>query len=137
MESTSNRRLLIIVGFVLFIMVIVLVWYFFYAKPTTSPSLSGTRDPLKVNGTSIRERFITWGNEEGTSTTEVFDPLKDPLVEVWRKPATGQTFISRTVLQEVLATSTEGTSTIAIKKTIRATSTVLLFVDKTTVSFTY
>jgi hypothetical protein len=62
----------------------------------------------------------------------VSDPLKIPLVQVWDKPATGQTFVEREVLKEINATTTQGTSTIDIKRTIRASSSVLLFVDRVT-----
>jgi hypothetical protein len=133
MENNSNRRLLIIVGFVLFFAVIVLVWYFFYAKPVVAPSLSNTNNPLGTKETPARSAFLTWGNDEKqVSSVEVSDPLKEPLVEVWEKPATGQTFITQSILQEVTSTTTQGTSTIEVTKTVRATSTGLMFVDKTT-----
>lgn len=132
MENNGNRRLLIAVGFVLFFVIIVLVWYFFYAKPAIAPSLNETNNPLPTIIFPPGFQFLNWGTENSTSTTEVTDPAKDPLVKVWSKPSTGQTFISDQVLQEVLATSTDGTTTFEVKKTIRATSTVLLFVDRAT-----
>lgn len=129
----NNKRLLFLVGGVTFFVIIVLVWYFFYAKPATAPSLSETNNPLSGRILPTRFQFLTWGQDEmGTSTTSVTDPLQAPLVQVWNKPATGQTFITQEVLKEVLATTTQGTSTIEIKRTIRATSTVLIFVDKIT-----
>jgi hypothetical protein len=133
MENNSNRRLLIIVGFVLFFAVIVIVWYFFYAQPVIAPSLQNTNNPLAVVKTPPRYSFLTWGTSASSSeTTEVSDPFLDPLIEVWKKPATGQTFITQNILKELQATTTQGTSTITITKTVRATSTALIFVDKAT-----
>lgn len=131
----SNRRIRIAVGFVLFFVVIVLVWYFFYAKPIIAPSLQTTNDPIPTRTFPPRFQFISdWINGEDTSssTTEVTNPLAMPLVKIWGKPATGQTFITTQVLKEITATSTQGTTTIEVKKTIRATTTVVVFVDATT-----
>lgn len=136
MESNStNRNLRIIVGMVLFFVVIVLVWYFFYAKPIIAPSLNGTADPLPVRTFPPRFQFISdWINpqETSSSTTEVTSPLEKPLVKIWDKPSTGQTFVTSQILKEITGTSTQGTTTIETKKTIRATSTVIIFVDATT-----
>ena len=121
------------VGAVAFFAILVLVWYFFYAKPAIAPSLSETNNPLSGRILPTRFQFLTWGQDDvSSSTTIVSDPLQAPLVQVWNKPATGQTFITQEVLKEVLATTTQGTSTIEIKRTVRATSTVLIFVDKIT-----
>jgi hypothetical protein len=131
--ENSNRRLLIITGFVLFFVIIVLVWYFFYAKPIIAPTLDRTVDPTPVKTVPKRFSFLSWGDDTiSTSTTEVTGPKKDPLVQVWKKPSTGQTFITTQTLKEISATSTVGTTTIDIKKTVRATSSLLLFVDRET-----
>lgn len=134
MEMSGNRRLLIAVGAVLFFVIVVLVWYFFYAKPAITPSLGGTNNPLPTSERPPRFQFISkiWNNETSTSTTEVSNPLEQPLVKIWDKPATGQTFIVDQVLKEVTASSTDASSTVLIKKTVRATSTILLFTDKIT-----
>ena len=133
MENNSNRRLLFAIGFVLFFAIIVILWYFFYAKPVIAPSLTETRDPFPIQKSPPRFQFLTWGQEDtSTSTTEITDPLLLPLVQVWDKPATGQAFITQDILKEIIATSTVGTSSTLVKKTIRATSTVLIFVDRTT-----
>ena len=131
----TNRRLLIAIGAVLFLAIIIIVWYFFYAKPAIAPSLTGTNNPLPVDRPTPRFQFLTlWGTTESTSTseTEVTNPLENPLVEVWKKPATGQTFIVEQVLKEVTSTTTLGTTTVEEKRLVRATTTRLLFVDKTT-----
>lgn len=131
--DNSNRRLLIVVGFVLFFVVIVLVWYFFYAKPIIAPTLDKTADPTPVKTVPWRFSFLDWGNDiVSTSTTEVSDPKKEPLIQIWKKPSIGQTFITTQTLKEMAATSTIGTTTVDIKKTIRATSSLLLFVDRET-----
>jgi hypothetical protein len=138
MEMSGNRRLLIAVGAVLFFVIVVLVWYFFYAKPAITPSLGGTNNPLPTSERPPRFQFISkiWNNETSTSTTEVTDPLKQPLVKIWDKPATGQTFIIDQVLKEITSSSTDASSTALIKKSVRATSTILLFTDKIT-GYTY
>jgi hypothetical protein len=92
MEPNNNRRLLVLVGLVLLFVVVVLVWYFSYAKPIIAPSMNTTNDPVPKRTFPPRFQFLNWGSDTvSTSTTEVTDPLKDPLVKVWDKPATGQT----------------------------------------------
>ncbi len=132
MENNSNRRILFAVGFVMFFSVIIIIWYFFYAKPIIAPTLNETNNPFPIKQLPPRFQFLNWGGEASTSTTEITDPLAIPLVRIWDKPATGQTFITQNILQEVTSTSTEGTTTIQVKRTVRATSTVVLFVDRTT-----
>ena len=134
MENNNNRRLLIIIGLVIFFVIIVLVWYFFYAKPITAPSLNETYNPFLSERNSPRSQFIgrEWNTGSSTSETEVIDPLSQPLIRIWGRPTSGQTFIVSQVLKEITATSSEGTSTILIKRTVRATSTTVLFVDKIT-----
>jgi hypothetical protein len=132
--TSSNRRILLAIGFVLFFVVIVLVWYFFYYKPITTTDPTAPRDPLVRQILPPRFQFINWNNEPdtSTSTTEVIDPLKDPLIQIWNKPATGGTFITDQILKEIKETVGEGTTTVEIKKTVRATSTIALFVDRAT-----
>lgn len=133
MENNSNRRLLIAIGFVLFFAVVVLVWYFFYAKPLTAQSINGTNDPFPTQKSPARFQFLTWGQENtSTTTTEITDPLLVPLTKVWDKPATGQTFVVQNILKDTLVMVPFGTTTAEVKKSIRATSTVLMFVDRTT-----
>ncbi len=129
-----NRRILLAVALVLFFAIIVIVWYFFYAKPAIAPSIGGTNNPIPTRTFPPRFQFLNWKNTAptGTSTTEVTDPLKYPLVEIWNKPATGQTFVVQDVLKDVIATTTVGTTTIEIKKSVHASSTVVMFVDKVT-----
>ncbi len=116
----------------LLFVIVVLVWYFVYAKPVIAPKLNETNNPFPTNTLPPRSQFINWGGETSTTTTEVTDPLLYPLVKVWDKPATGQTFILQNILKDIFATTTQGTTTVVIKKTIRATSTVLVFVDRAT-----
>lgn len=133
MESNNNRRILIAVGFVLFFVVIVLVWYFFYAKPIIAPTLSGTNNPLPTRVFPSRFQFINWGGgETSSSTTEVTNPSPKALIKIWGAPSTGQAFTIVQSLKEINATSTTGTTTIQVKKVVRATSTIVMFVDRTT-----
>lgn len=135
MDSTQNKRLLIAVGMVLLFAIVVVIWYFYYANQVIAPSLEKTNDPQQGRILPSRFQFLNWGqNDQGTSITEVSDPAKDPLIKIWDKPATGAVFITSQTLDEVNATTTDGTSTkiIDIKKTIRGTSTTILFVDRIT-----
>lgn len=134
MENNSNRRLLFAIGFVLFFAVVVIIWFFFYAKPViVGTKITETNNPLPVQELPPRFQFFNWGGAEtSTTTTEIIDPLLNPLVKVWDKPATGQTFITQNILKEIVSTSTIGTTTIETRRTIRATSTVLVFVDRIT-----
>lgn len=129
-----NRKLLIITGLVFLFVVVALVWYFFYAKPVVAPTLSQTNDPLPKNQLPPRYQFIGGDlGDEQTSTTEVTQKEDDPLIRIWDKPTTGQTFITDQILREETATTTQGTSTVVeVKKMVRATTTVLLFVDRGT-----
>lgn len=133
MENNSNRRILIAIAFVMLFAIVVILWYFFYAKPVIGKNITETNNPLPTQQLRPRFQFLNWGDgETSTSTTEVSDPLMLPLVRVWDKPATGQTFINQDVLKEVTSTSTIGTTTVETKKMVRATSTLILFVDRTT-----
>lgn len=133
MENNSNRRILFAIGFVLLFVIIVIIWYFFYAKPIMGVDITKTNDPFPVSQSKPRSGFIMWGNDDvSTSTTEIVDPLSVPLIRIWDKPATGQVFVSQNILKEVIVQSTQGTTTIETKKTVRASSTVVMFVDRTT-----
>ncbi len=128
-----NRKLLVATGLVFLFVIVALVWYFFYAKPVIAPSLSSTNDPLPGNQLLPRFQFI--GNaddDEGDSVTEVIQKAEDPLIRVWDKPATGQHFLVEQILLEETSTTTQGTTTIEVKRIVRATTTILLFVDRET-----
>lgn len=133
MENNSNKRILFAILFVLFFAVVIIIWYFFYAKPVIAPSLTETNNPFPTQKLPPRFQFLNWGQDDtSTTTTEIIDPLSIPLVRVWDKPATGQTFIKQTILKEIIATSTVGTTTVETRKSVRASSTVLMFVDRAT-----
>lgn len=128
-----NKKLLFATALVFLFVVVALVWYFLYAKPVVTPSLSGTNDPLLKNQLPPRFQFI--GNEDGeesTSVTEVTQTPEDPLIRVWDRPATGLRYVVDEVLLEESATSTQGTTTVEVTKLVRATTTILLFVDRET-----
>jgi hypothetical protein len=129
-----NRKLLVVTGLVFLFVIVALVWYFFYAQPVLSPSLGKTNDPLLKNQLPPRYQFM--GNRAGgdnqTSVTEVTQKPEDPLIRVWDRPSTGQTFITDQILREETGTTTGGTTTIETKRMVRATTTILLFVDRGT-----
>jgi hypothetical protein len=137
-KKSFNKKLIGITALVFLFVAVVLVWYFFYAKPATAPSLDGTASPLFSSEIKPGSLFLlndeNGSNETDTpqSQTEVTNTPNDPLIQVWNKPATGQSFVDLQVLKEETSTSTKGTSTVSITRTIRATSTALLFIDRAT-----
>ncbi|MCF7843976.1 hypothetical protein K9M47_03720 [Candidatus Gracilibacteria bacterium] len=129
-----NRRLLFAIIAVTVFALGVIVWFFIYAQQKPATSLGETRNPLLPSGISKGFQFI-FGEEEppiSTSSTEMTFPTPEALTKIWDKPATGQTFITKSVVIEVDATSTKGTTTVMIKKLANSTSTILMFVDRIT-----
>jgi hypothetical protein len=130
----EHRRLKILFAIIALFSFGVIVWYFFFAAPAPAPTLAGTQNPLPVSGLAARLGFIFGGDEAPTSTTETEVTPQEPqaFLRVWDKPATGNTFVTRSYLKEVVATSTSGATTITTSKMVRATTTVLVFVDRGT-----
>lgn len=132
----EHRRLRILFLIIALFAFAVIVWYFFLTTPKEDPTLTGTNNPLPISSLPAKFAFIFSSNTRDSAPTtntetEVTDPAQEPFILVWDKPTTGNTFVSRSILKQVAATTT-GTSTKPAAKTIRATSTVLLFVDRTT-----
>lgn len=119
--------------FTFLFVIAVLVWFFFYAQPKPSPTLAGVNNPLVTKVFPKRFQFLLNNDEEPVSTSETtVTPEKlQALTKIWGAPATGQVFIDRDVVRQVDATSTQGTTTISIKKLVHATTTILMFVDRT------
>jgi hypothetical protein len=129
----EHRRLQILFAIIALFAFGVIVWYFLFSKPDTAPTLTGTANPLSINTLPARIGFIFKSNPPATQTeTEVTDPAKEAFVEIWDKPTTANTFANKSYLQEVTSTTTVGTSTLVTTKSVRATSTVLMFVDRMT-----
>ncbi len=129
----EHRRLMILFAIISLFAFGVIVWYFLFSTPSPAPTLEGTSNPLSVSGLPARLGFIFKGGApESTTETEVTLPGAEAFIRVWDKPATGNIFVNKTILKEVVATTTVGTSTTLVTKTVRATTTVLMFVDRTT-----
>jgi len=129
----EHRRLQILFAIIALFAFAVILWYFLFSTPQSAPTLTGTANPLSVTDLPARLGFIFKGNTPTAVTeTEVTEPGKEPFVHVWEKPATGNIFVTRSILKEVTATTTVGTSTSFATRTVRATTTVLMFVDRTT-----
>lgn len=129
----EHRRLKIFFALLAIFAFGVIVWYFLFSQPTSAPTLDQPTSPFSLRDLPARFSFIFQGGEpESTSTTEITLPGKEAFVKVWDKPATGNVIAVRQILKEVTATSTVGTTTIASTKTVRATSTTLMFVDRIT-----
>jgi hypothetical protein len=129
----EHRRLQILFAIISLFAFGVIVWYFLFSKPSEAPTLTGTANPLSVTDLPARLGFIFKSNPPETTTeTEVTDPTKEAFIKIWDKPSTGNTFATRPILKEVTASTTVGTSTILVTKSVRATTTLLMFVDRTT-----
>lgn len=142
-ETTTRTRKMILymaVATVAFVAIVVIVWYFFF--PTKKVIVSDTPGGLPtIVNVPPRFNFI-FSNEadsnQSQSNTVVTLPEEQPLVEIWSKPSTGNTFVTQTTLHEVLATSTikrtknGPTETIQVKKLLKATTSTIMFVDRTT-----
>lgn len=130
----EHRRLMILFAVISLFAFGVIIWYFLFAQPKSAPTLDETANPLSVLDLPARFAFI-FGNDtppEQTSTTEVTPGENIPFIKVWDKSSAGNVFVSRQVFREVMATSTVGTTTATTARTVRATTTVLLFVDRST-----
>ena len=133
-----NRRFFFIIGLVLLLAAVVLVWYFVYVTPKAAPSLAQPTNPFPTSTFSRGFQFIFGQNKTGEEavpqTPDATPAAQQTLIEIWNKPATGAAFVAQQVLIQVEATTTpKGTTTpIVIQKTVRATSTLLMFVDRTT-----
>ena len=115
----------------------VIVWFFIYAKPTPTPSLGDTSNPLLVKDTPIRHQFINKDGDDplpptSTSTTEITPFIPQPLSNIWKDPTTGQTFVTENRLVEVESKEIIGTTTVTSKRFVQATGTILMFVDRNT-----
>lgn len=129
----QHRRLLILFALISLFAFGVIVWYFLFSAPKSAPTLDGTVNPLGIRDLPARLGFIFQGNAPDTTTeTEVTLPGSEPFSKIWDKPTTGNIFVSRQILKEVVATTTIGTTTSASVRTVRATTTVLMFVDRIT-----
>ena len=129
----EHRRLRILFAIIALFAFGIVMWYFLFSQPKSAPTLETTANPLSLRDLPARLGFIFNGNDATSTTeTEVTLPGNEPLFRVWDKPATGNTFATKEILKEITATTTSGTTTTSVTKTIRATTTVLLFVDRVT-----
>lgn len=129
----EHRRLRILFAIISLFAFAIIVWYFLFSTPTPAPTLETTANPLSLRDLPARLGFIFSGNTASSTTeTEVTYPGDEPFIQVWDKPSTGNTFTTKAILKEEIATSTKGTTTETFSKTVRATSTILMFVDRVT-----
>ncbi len=129
----EHRRLQILFALISLFAFGVIVWYFLFSKPETAPTLQTPTNAFSLRDLPARFAFIFGGDEPGTSTeTEVTPASAIPFNRIWNAPSTGNVFVSRPILKEVTSTSTVGTTTVSTTKTVRATTTVLMFIDRVT-----
>jgi hypothetical protein len=130
-----NRRLLLAIAIVLLFAVGVIIWFFVYSTPNGTGATGEPINPLSLKTYPKQFQFIFKNKGEApvqTSETEVTLQKPQVLTEIWNKPATGQVFVEKSITKEEDATSTKGTTTLQIKRLVKATSTILMFVDRTT-----
>ncbi len=129
----QHRRLMILFAIISVFAFGVILWYFLFSKPEIAPTLEGTANPLSLRDLPARFAFLFQDTPPETTTeTEVLPPGSQPFLVVWDKPATGNVLVTKEVLREITATTTVGTSTTLVTRTVRATTTVLMFVDRIT-----
>jgi hypothetical protein len=129
----EHRRLMILFAAIILFAFGVIVWYFLFSKPEPAPTLDEPTPAFSLRDLPARFGFIFQDDPvEQTTETEVTLPGEQPFIRVWEKPSTGNVFVNRSILREVTATTTVGTSTAVATRTVRATTTVLMFVDRIT-----
>lgn len=128
----QHRKLLLLALLVSFFALGIIVWYFFFSTPVAAPTLNTTSLPLSGRGLPARFAFI-FGEDAPDQTTETEVTIAGPVPfrAIWKQPTAGNMFVTKQILKEVVATSTS-TSSPQVTKTIRATTTVLMFVDRST-----
>lgn len=130
-----RRSFYFLFAFVLVFAIGVIVYIFFFSKNTTPLNPNRPQDPLGRGGDIIRRIFIPNPNEGKVATsseTEIIPGEDQLLTHVWDKPTAGHVFVDRPVLEQVASTTQVGSSTVPSFSQVRATSTSLLFVDRTT-----
>ena len=129
----EHRRLQILFALIALFAFGVIIWYFLFSKPESAPTLQTPTSAFSLRDLPARFAFIFQGDEPDTNTeTEIIPASAIPFNRIWDAPSTGNVFVSRPILREVTSTSTVGTTTISTTKTVRATTTVLMFVDRVT-----
>lgn len=129
----EHRRLRILFAIIALFAFGVIIWYFLFSAPQSAPTIDTTNNPLPIRTLPARFGFIFGGDDTPSTTeTEVTQPGEEPFIQVWDKPTTGNVFATKQILKEEVATTTVGTTTVTTTKTVRATTTVLMFVDRGT-----
>lgn len=136
----NNRYLTFALLFTSIFAVGVIIWYFFFATPKTATTLSTTSNPLVTQTVPSRFGFITnlfTGEQPVSTTTTEVTPLKDQaFVKIWDKPSTGNTFVYISNINTITSTSSKiikkVPTVVAVNKLVYSTSTILMFVDRTT-----
>lgn len=146
-DPNRKKRLLLLLVLVVTIFALgVMIWFFFFNSKKTGDITQPTGG-LSI-GKDLPARFgFIFGEEKPSSQTETEVTLakEEALVQVWDKPTAGSLFITQIILQDIFATTTSKVKPVAqasstptppveilVKKTIRATTSILMFVDRTT-----
>jgi hypothetical protein len=129
-----RRSLYFLLAFVLLFTLAVIIYIFFFSKSAPVSSKPDPKDPFGRASERVRVFIPSFGRETTatSSETEVI-PAEDQLLnKIWDKPVAGFAFIDRPILEQVASTTVVGSSSLPSVSQIRATSTSLLFVDRTT-----
>lgn len=130
-----RRSFYILFALILLFAIVVIVWLFFFAGGGKGGLVTPPTNPFPESGPRKGFLFLTdmLKNEEpGQSETEVTKAEEQLLFKLWDKPVAGYGFADRQVLEQVASTTISGSTTVPSIQQIRATSSVILFVDRTT-----
>ena len=130
-----NLRRVIFIFFMIAMIfaVAILIWYFFIKTPNNNTSINNPTNPFGQAGQSQKGSLFVFNNQNNNQNaeTEVIPGEERKLTKIWDKPTAGFVFVDQTIL--VTSTTTKmvkGTSTeVTIQQ--KATSTKMLFVDRT------
>jgi hypothetical protein len=130
-----RRSFYIFFALILIFAIIVIVWLFFFAGGGRGGLVTPPTNPFPESGNKKGFLFLTdilKQDEPGQSETEVTLAEEQILFKLWDKPVAGYGFTDKQVLEQVASTTITGTTSVATIQQVRATSSVVLFVDRLT-----
>lgn len=124
--------------YILFAVVLVITagvtLYIFFGRDTSSPGTltsNPSSNPFGVAASRFISQFVTGSTYQGGATSTQPSTIEDnfPMLKIWPNPVAGYQFVNYQYLIGATSTSASGTP---ITRQERATSTSLIFVDRTT-----
>lgn len=124
--------------YILFAVVLVITagvtLYIFFGRDTSSPGTltsNPSSNPFGVAASRFISQFVTGSPYQGGATSTQPNTIQDnfPMLKIWPSPVAGYRFVDYQYLIGATSTSASGTP---ITRQERATSTSLMFIDRTT-----